>query len=93
MWLTHTLVGPQIKEGTTLRWLLAHELHCDPMRITKKFTKDASIGKVRPVVVWGGGRSRVVVLPAVRSLHDGVCCAYVMAVSASVQEPRRTPHQ
>ena len=31
--------------GTTLRSYLAEALGCDPMRITKKFTGDASIGK------------------------------------------------
>lgn len=32
--------------GTTLRTYLSDKLHCDPMRITKKFTGDACIGKV-----------------------------------------------
>ena len=31
--------------GTTLRSYLSEKLHCDPMRITKKFTGDACIGK------------------------------------------------
>lgn len=31
--------------GTTLRSYLSENLQCDPMRITKKFTGDASIGK------------------------------------------------
>ena len=31
--------------GTTLRSYLSEKLHCDPMRITKKFAGDASIGK------------------------------------------------
>jgi hypothetical protein len=31
--------------GTTLRTYLSQALDCDPMRITKKFTGDASIGK------------------------------------------------
>jgi hypothetical protein len=31
--------------GTTLRSYLSDKLHCDPMRITKKFTGDACIGK------------------------------------------------
>lgn len=31
--------------GTTLRSFLSEKLHCDPMRITKKFAGDASIGK------------------------------------------------
>ncbi|KAJ1445135.1 hypothetical protein M885DRAFT_454009, partial [Pelagophyceae sp. CCMP2097] len=31
--------------GTTLRNYLSEKLHCDPMRITKKFTGGASIGK------------------------------------------------
>ena len=31
--------------GTTLRGYLSERLNCDPMRITKKFTGDASIGK------------------------------------------------
>ena len=31
--------------GTTLRAYLSENLRCDPMRITKKFTCDASIGK------------------------------------------------
>ena len=33
--------------GTTLRTYLSEKLNCDPMRITKKFTGDACIGKVR----------------------------------------------
>jgi hypothetical protein len=36
-----------LAEGTTLRNLLSVQLHCAPMRITKKFSKDESIGKVR----------------------------------------------
>ena len=31
--------------GTTLRTYLSGKLHCDPMRITKKFTGDSCIGK------------------------------------------------
>jgi hypothetical protein len=31
--------------GTTLRAFLSEKLNCDPMRITKKFTGDHSIGK------------------------------------------------
>jgi len=31
--------------GTSLRTYLSEKLNCDPMRITKKFTGDASIGK------------------------------------------------
>ena len=31
--------------ATTLRTFLSEKLQCDPMRITKKFTGDASIGK------------------------------------------------
>jgi len=31
--------------GTTLRSYLSDRLHCDPMRITKKFTGDSCIGK------------------------------------------------
>lgn len=31
--------------GTTLRTYLSEKLQCDPMRITKKFTGDACIGK------------------------------------------------
>ena len=31
--------------GTTLRSYLSEKLHCDPMRITKKFTGEACIGK------------------------------------------------
>ena len=38
--------------GTTLRAYLSENLQCDPMRITKKFTGDASIGKkVRPYLL------------------------------------------
>lgn len=33
--------------GVTLRAYLADKLDCEPMRITKKFNGDASIGKVR----------------------------------------------
>lgn len=34
-----------LPEGTTLRTYLSGQLHCAPMRITKKFAKDDSIGK------------------------------------------------
>lgn len=34
-----------VERGTTLRSFLSAKLHCDPMRITKKFTGDACIGK------------------------------------------------
>jgi hypothetical protein len=34
-----------IPRGTTLRTYLSKLLNCDPMRITKKFTKDDSVGK------------------------------------------------
>ena len=37
--------------GTTLRTYLSEKLNCDPMRITKKFTGDACIGKVRLTMV------------------------------------------
>lgn len=60
----------------TLRWLLARELHCDPMRITKKFTKNKSIGKVRVVprrVTRGarGGAGAAVVGRAVCTVVGG----------------------
>ena len=32
--------------GTALRTYLRERLHCDPMRITKKFTGDSCIGQV-----------------------------------------------
>jgi len=35
----------QIPEGTTLRSFLSEKLHCDPMRISKKFTGSYCIGK------------------------------------------------
>jgi len=34
-----------IAEGTTLRSMLSQQLHCVPMRITKKYNKDSSMGK------------------------------------------------
>jgi len=34
-----------LKQGTTLRNFLSSALNCDPMRITKKYTGDYSIGK------------------------------------------------
>lgn len=34
-----------VSVGVTLRGYLSEKLNCDPMRITKKFTGDASIGK------------------------------------------------
>jgi hypothetical protein len=49
-----------IAEGTTLRTYLSGQLHCAPMRITKKYAKDSSIGKQvyhrrsdLPMAVWG----------------------------------------
>lgn len=38
-------VVPDCADGTTLRAFLSNRLHCAPMRITKKFAGDASIGK------------------------------------------------
>lgn len=35
-----------LAEGTTLRAFLSKLLHCDPMRISKKYTGDQCIGKV-----------------------------------------------
>lgn len=35
-----------LSEGTTLRSFLSKLLHCDPMRISKKYTGDQCIGKV-----------------------------------------------
>ena len=42
-----------VAAGTTLRSYLSDKLHCDPMRITKKFTGASSIGKrvFRPVAL------------------------------------------
>lgn len=37
----------QAPPGVTLRAYLSKQLHCDPMRITKKFSGTTSIGKVR----------------------------------------------
>ena len=37
--------------GTTLRSYLSEKLNCDPMRITKKFTGDACIGKVSELIL------------------------------------------
>jgi hypothetical protein len=34
-----------VPEGTTLRTYLSKVLNCDPMRITKKYTGNSSIGK------------------------------------------------
>ena len=41
-----------LNDGTTLRSLLSTQLHCVPMRITKKFSRDSSIGKVRDSLQW-----------------------------------------
>ena len=39
--------------GATLRSYLSEKLNCDPMRITKKFTGDACIGKVSKLcLIW-----------------------------------------
>jgi len=32
--------------GSTLRFYLSYILHCEPMRISKKYAKDTAIGKV-----------------------------------------------
>lgn len=46
-----------VAAGTTLRSYLSDKLHCDPMRITKKFTGASSIGKrvFRPVALATSG--------------------------------------
>lgn len=47
--------------GTTLRSYLSEKLQCDPMRITKKFTGDACIGKrvFHPAVRSAGNASTI----------------------------------
>eukprot|EP00980_Cylindrotheca_fusiformis_P028335 scaffold22592_cov129-Cylindrotheca_fusiformis.AAC.21 len=47
--------------GTTLRSYLSEKLQCDPMRITKKFTGDACIGKrvFHPAVRSAGNTSSI----------------------------------
>jgi hypothetical protein len=47
--------------GTTLRSYLSEKLQCDPMRITKKFTGDACIGKrvFHPAVRSAGNTSAI----------------------------------
>ena len=47
--------------GTTLRSYLSEKLQCDPMRITKKFTGDACIGKrvFHPAVRSAGNASAI----------------------------------
>lgn len=36
----------RVEAGTTLRGYLAYKLRCDPMRISKKFSREARIGKI-----------------------------------------------
>ena len=47
--------------GTTLRTYLSEKLHCDPMRITKKFTGDSCIGKrvFHPAVRCGNNADEI----------------------------------
>ena len=37
--------GTRVRRGLSLRAYLAAKLNCDPMRITKKFTSTACLGK------------------------------------------------
>ena len=48
-------------DGTALRTYLSERLHCDPMRITKKFTGDSCIGKrvFHPAVRCGGNAALI----------------------------------
>ena len=43
--LTYKFIDPLISRLSTLRAYLSDKLHCDPMRITKKFTGSSCIGK------------------------------------------------
>lgn len=57
--------------GTTLRTYLSEKLKCDPMRITKKFTGDACIGKrVFHPVIRSSGNSSAIDIAQVRNCFD-----------------------
>ena len=45
------VLGSEVREGTTLRSLLASRLKCAPMRISKKYS-GSSIGKVGKSFFW-----------------------------------------
>ena len=53
-----TLELGENEKGITLRSYLARKLNCDPMRITKKFTGEASLGKriFREKQIYNKGR-------------------------------------
>ena len=57
--------------GTTLRSYLSDKLHCDPMRITKKFTGDSCIGKrVFHPAVRCPSNTAIIDKAQVRTLHS-----------------------
>jgi hypothetical protein len=68
-----------VAAGTTLRSYLSDKLHCDPMRITKKFTGASSIGKrvFRPIALGTSG-------PGSDSGSESVSDGYTAAIVAQV---------
>lgn len=68
--------------GTTLRVFLSDKLQCDPMRITKKFTKDDSIGKkvFRPAT-----QHDAKVAKEVKDAQVGDCMTYFLDVSILIK--------
>ncbi|OQS04400.1 hypothetical protein THRCLA_03357 [Thraustotheca clavata] len=70
-----------IMEGTPLRSFLAMALHCHTMRISKKFVRDSSVGKIT------FRRDRI--FNANGDVFDGIVCE-LMALKARVHEARPT---
>ena len=62
--------------GTTLRAYLSGKLGCDPMRITKKFTKASSIGKkvFRPVAQHDA--------KVAKEVEDAQVCLFMLVLAA-----------
>lgn len=76
--------------GTTLRTYLSDKLNCDPMRITKKFTGEACIGKrVFHPAIRSPSNAAAIDKAQVCVVCFGAFCA-MMLVGAEIAQPENT---
>ena len=69
--------------GTTLRAFLSTKLECDPMRVTKKFTKEDSLGKkvFRPAVQSNAKIAKEVEVAQVSPYIFDSCIMYLILLA------------
>lgn len=69
--------------GTTLRAFLSTKLECDPMRVTKKFTKEDSLGKkvFRPAVQSNAKIAKEVEVAQVSPYVFDSCTMYLILLA------------